>query len=218
MGPSCVLTLPLQRLRMGQAQGWWWPEFGCGVDLRKSFQKKRAHRLKSGGKDSMTCSQPGEQISWWEPRYKTGWTVLRTQQSTVVGWGCDEGRWQVYADLTSWLWVVPSTQEQMRLIFDKWKKEGIWTLCNMEPLKSLSRGDRIRTVVKKETDKGAWNLFESLAVGGRKSNMLTYMLLIYIYRDSLFPEHTNVDICNYTEWMKKEIWNLHSIFYVIWKH
>lgn len=43
----------------------------------------------------------------------------------------------------------------MRLIFDKSKKEGIWTLCNTEPLKSLSRGDRIRTVVKKETDKGA---------------------------------------------------------------
>lgn len=82
----------------------------------------------------------------------------------------------------------------------------------MEPLKSLSRGDRIRTVVKKETDKSAWNLFENLAVGSRKSNMLTYMLLIYIYYDLLFPEHTNVYICNYTQWMKKEIWNLHSIF------
>lgn len=29
--------------------------------------------------------------------------------------------------------------------------------------------------------------------------MLTYMLLIYIYCDLLLPEHTNVDICNYTE-------------------
>lgn len=36
------------------------------------------------------------------------------------------------------------------------KKEfGLYTLCNMEPLKSLRRGDRIRTAVKKETDKGA---------------------------------------------------------------
>ena len=35
------------------------------------------------------------------------------------------------------------------------KESGLYTLCNMEPLKSLRREDRIRTAVKKETDKGA---------------------------------------------------------------